>query len=208
MAMTAYTITITPEDSTTTTTLRLETTAGEAIVTDVHVHAGEGLPAGRTPDIDYRMLLRAVSRTAPTTAAGPAAQAVPQAAKPSRKTPAPAVEATAARRRPAAQATARKAAPTAKSRTAEAETTTAAATAGRARRPSGRAATSRVAQKAAGGGAATPSRAYRRMPDDLATVYRRAGSTSTVAEHYQVPRHTVNGWLRRLREQGAIPAGR
>jgi len=64
---------------------------------------------------------------------------------------------------------------------------------------------SRVAAKktarGAGGG-----RAYRRMPDDLATVYQRVGGATAVAEHYGVPRHTVQGWLRRLRSQGVLPA--
>jgi transposase len=51
-------------------------------------------------------------------------------------------------------------------------------------------------------------RAYRRMPDDFAAVYQHAGSASAVAAHYQVPRHTGNGWIRRLRKQGIIPTGR
>jgi hypothetical protein len=55
--------------------------------------------------------------------------------------------------------------------------------------------------RGAGGG-----RAYRRMPDDLATVYQRVGGATAVAEHYGVPRHTVQGWLRRLRSQGVLPA--
>jgi transposase len=46
------------------------------------------------------------------------------------------------------------------------------------------------------------------MPDDFAAVYRQAGGAAAVAEHYQVPRHTANGWIRRLREQGIIPTGR
>jgi transposase len=41
---------------------------------------------------------------------------------------------------------------------------------------------------------------YRRTPDDLATVYENVGATTAaVAEHYQVPRHTAQGWVRRLR---------
>jgi hypothetical protein len=53
----------------------------------------------------------------------------------------------------------------------------------------------------AGGG---ERRAYRRMPEDLAGVYKRTGGATAVAEHYGVPRHTVQGWLRRLRAEGVI----
>jgi hypothetical protein len=63
---------------------------------------------------------------------------------------------------------------------------------------------STVAAKKAARGGATEARAYRRMPDDLPTVYKRTGGASAVAEHYGVPRHTVQGWLRRLRTQGAL----
>jgi hypothetical protein len=64
----------------------------------------------------------------------------------------------------------------------------------------------RVAAKKTTRTAGGAGRAYRRMPDDLATVYQRIGGASAVAEHYGVPRHTVQGWLRRLRSQGVIPA--
>jgi hypothetical protein len=56
--------------------------------------------------------------------------------------------------------------------------------------------------RGAGGG-----RAYRRMPEDLAAVFNRVGGASAAAEHYGVPRHTVQGWLRRLRAQGVLPTG-
>lgn len=62
----------------------------------------------------------------------------------------------------------------------------------------------RVAAKKTARGA--ESRAYRRMPDDLPTVYKRIGGATAVAEHYAVPRHTVQGWLRRLRSQGSLPS--
>jgi hypothetical protein len=63
-------------------------------------------------------------------------------------------------------------------------------------------AAARKATRTAGGA----GRAYRRMPEDLADVYQRTGSAIAVAEHYRVPRHTVQGWLRRLRTQGILPA--
>jgi hypothetical protein len=40
---------------------------------------------------------------------------------------------------------------------------------------------------------------YRRMPDDLAAVFEKAGTVAAIAEHYQVPRHTAQGWVGRLR---------
>lgn len=62
----------------------------------------------------------------------------------------------------------------------------------------------RVAAKKTARGAAGEGRAYRRMPEDLATVFNSVGRASAVAEHYGVPKHTVQGWLRRLRGQGVI----
>jgi hypothetical protein len=56
--------------------------------------------------------------------------------------------------------------------------------------------------------AATPkaARAYRRMPepDEVVAAWQDSGSTSAVAAHFGVPRHTASGWLRRLRAMGAI----
>jgi hypothetical protein len=49
-------------------------------------------------------------------------------------------------------------------------------------------------------------RAYRRMPEDFAAVYQRLGGAAPAAEHYDVPGHTVQGWLRRLRSEGVLPA--
>ncbi len=44
-------------------------------------------------------------------------------------------------------------------------------------------------------------RAYRRMPDDLAEVYDALQSVTQVAQHYDVPRHTAQGWMNRLRRE-------
>jgi hypothetical protein len=62
----------------------------------------------------------------------------------------------------------------------------------------------RIAAKKTTRRAGSDARAYRRMPKDLAGVYKRIGGTTAVAEHYAVPRHTVQGWLRRLRAEGVI----
>jgi hypothetical protein len=47
-------------------------------------------------------------------------------------------------------------------------------------------------------------RAYRRMPDaaEVMAAYRQVGSVSALADHFDVPRHTVQGWARRLRREG------
>ena len=69
------------------------------------------------------------------------------------------------------------------------------ATAGRA--IAGRATVGRAA-------AGTGERAYRRMPEasDVLAAYQQVGSVSGLADHYGVPRHTVQGWARRLRREG------
>jgi hypothetical protein len=50
----------------------------------------------------------------------------------------------------------------------------------------------------------TDVRAYRRMPepDEVMAAYTSAGTITGLAEHFGVPRHTANGWARRLRQQG------
>ncbi|MEV0005257.1 hypothetical protein AB0H28_23640 [Micromonospora sp. NPDC050980] len=46
-------------------------------------------------------------------------------------------------------------------------------------------------------------RAYRRAPDpaDLEAVYEQVGTISRVAEHFDVPVHTAQGWISRLRRR-------
>jgi hypothetical protein len=167
--MTSYTITITPDDAKrSTTTLRLDMIRGVATLTDMHLHAGTGLSAGKLPAIDYALLLRAVGQETTTparaAAAGKAAGRGPQPTKRDRRAaPAAAQPAKATRAGIAVKKAAR-----------------------------------------TGGG---EGRAYRRMPEDLAAVYKRIGGAAAVAAHYGVPRHSVQGWLRRLRAEGIIPAG-
>ena len=47
-------------------------------------------------------------------------------------------------------------------------------------------------------------RAYRRMPepDEVMKAYRKVGTVSALAEHFDVPVYTVHSWARRLRAQG------
>jgi transposase len=42
------------------------------------------------------------------------------------------------------------------------------------------------------------------MPEasDVLAAYQQVGSVSGLADHYGVPRHTVQGWARRLRREG------
>jgi hypothetical protein len=62
-----------------------------------------------------------------------------------------------------------------------------------------------VAEAAAvGSGSHDGRRAYRRMPDDVVEVYQASGGATALARHYGVPRHTAQGWLRRLRQQGSL----
>jgi hypothetical protein len=47
-------------------------------------------------------------------------------------------------------------------------------------------------------------RAYRRMPavEEVMGAYRQVGTISGLAEFFNVPTHTVQGWARRLRKEG------
>jgi hypothetical protein len=124
-----------------------------------------------------------------------------------------------AKRTPArgAAKAAKAAAATAAEETGAAETTTATARGrGTARKASARkAAKSSTGRRPSGAtngsGAAesrTGSRAYRRMPEpsEVLDAYRQASTVNAVAEHFGVPRHTVTGWLRRLRRLGMLEA--
>jgi hypothetical protein len=51
-------------------------------------------------------------------------------------------------------------------------------------------------------------RAYRRAPADLVDVFGQLGGVTAVARHYGVPRYTAQSWIRRLRNEGQLPAGR
>jgi len=45
-------------------------------------------------------------------------------------------------------------------------------------------------------------RPYRQMPpaDDLRAAFERVGTVTALAAHYDVPRHTAQGWMKRLRK--------
>jgi hypothetical protein len=188
----SYTITITPDNDTTTTTLHLDTSGDQVVLTDLHLHAGGGLSAGQLPAIDYGLLLRAITTSTPTpvTAAGGRAIGAPARGR--------------ARAGSARTGTARTGAARARG-AAKAVGTAATKTAAPNKAVRGAkkaAAKATVAKKAA---TARGERAYRRMPDDIANVFTRQPGAAAIAAHYGVPRHTANGWLRRLRDQGVIP---
>jgi hypothetical protein len=184
-----YVVTITPDNGTAAahTTVRVDTSSGQTRVTELTVEAGSGagLAPADLPPIDLDLLVRAL--TAPVPARTPAQ---------TRKLEAPSNESVvgeptepAPRRRGTTGARAKKAA-VAKKTTAKKATVT-------------RAGVNKAApvRKVA---AKTGTRAYRRMPEpeQVMDVYRQTGSVTAVAEHFDVPRHTVAGWARRLRTLG------
>ncbi|WP_241825208.1 hypothetical protein [Micromonospora sp. CB01531] len=58
--------------------------------------------------------------------------------------------------------------------------------------------------------ATKPDRAYRRMPDpsELKDIYLKNRTVTGVAKHYDVPTHTAQGWITRLRRKGVIPSAK
>jgi len=223
--VTSYTITIASnDDHTTSTTLRLEASNGGVTLTDVHLHAGNGLSTGALPAIDYGLLLQAIAPTTPTpvltaTPSVPAVQSTP--APRNESAPRRSATTTAARttgrptgRRaagkpapaaaePAAKPGTRRGTTTAKTSASVKKTTPPPASEARAKKT----VTATPAKKTASSTTGT-ERVYRRMPADFATVYQQAGGATATAAHYGVPRHTANGWIRRLRDQDAAATNR
>ncbi|MBT8225694.1 MAG: hypothetical protein HKP61_11160 [Dactylosporangium sp.] len=74
---------------------------------------------------------------------------------------------------------------------------------GTARRVSKR---SRAAKRGKATDEPARERVYRRMPpaEDVLNAYAEIGTISGLAQHYGVPRHTVQGWARRLRTAGHV----
>ena len=216
--MNSYTITISPnDDSGNSTTLIVDTSEDQVRVTDVQLHATNGLTGGQMPTVDFALLLRAVAtssgsptaiETVPATVPAPAdvqaptpdqpvaaqARTAPSASKPRRTkrnataatTPQPAAP-PAARRDTAATAAAGKATK---------------APAKRIDRGSSPARTQKPTKAAAE--TTTNGRAYRRMPQDFAAVYGQGSTAAAIADHYGVPRHTAQGWIRRVKTTKAV----
>jgi hypothetical protein len=59
--------------------------------------------------------------------------------------------------------------------------------------------------KAARASALTAGRAYRKAPElgELEAVYEQVGTISGVAAHFEVPVHTAQGWISRMRRKNA-----
>src|SRR5690349_16605678 len=217
--MDSYTITITPnDDSGNSTTLTVDTATGQARITSVHMHAPAGLTGAQLPSVDVGLLLQAVTGSTTTPAAISATPVVEGAPPPARADadepsitaatvtpepaagdatpPTPAAPAKRASRRPAASA-----------RTAEKDKALSSGTRRGRKQPAPKtAAPSKTARKrvaAAAPAAESAERVYRKMPDDFAAVYRQAGTTAAIADHYGVPRYTAQGWIGRHKKQDA-----
>jgi hypothetical protein len=241
--MDSYTITIAPnDDSGVATRLVVDTSGAQVRITDVHLHAPQGLASGHIPTVDFDLLLQAVTGTvtaaprrdvtgataltaprgapaleaAPTTEPAEPPAVAPKgrrprkaapAARPARPRAATAVsaeEAKAPRRSPraAATATTRTAKPSPAKAAKKAATATPPAAAKKRTTPRATApAKSQAPVKRTRSATAAPAsgRVYRRTPDDLAAVFEQVDTVAGIAEHYQVPRYTAQGWVSRLR---------
>jgi hypothetical protein len=200
--------------------------------------AGSGEPAHVVPTSDTSpagqaatgeaIALPAKKATRPRRAAirkATPGKATPGKATPGKATPARSAPAKAAAKsvksaaKPATKAAGKTAAKAARGTTARGATGTAGKPATAKRTTAKRAAATRSATARTGAGAsrrsvakateaATQGRAYRRMPADFVEVFQQAGGVTAVADHYSVPRHTAQGWVRRLRQEGSLPASR
>ena len=214
--MSRFIITIAPENGDATdaasaqTTVRVDTSTGNTRITELTVRAadGGGLAPADLPAVDLDLLIRALAAPAGRTALPPEAGSevvhlapqagIAEAVEPSEVAAQPSAPARgrgAGRRAGAARAGGR-AAKKASGRAASADT------GGRAGRQAAAAKATGRARKAAS--VERETRAYRRMPEpaEVLAAYQETGSITKLAEHYGVPRHTANGWARRLRSQG------
>ena len=222
--MDSYTITITPnDDSGNSTTLTVDTAAGQARITSVHMHAPDGLTGGQMPSVDVGLLLQAVTGPTLTPAAitatsTPVAEATPPLAPADADEPATTAPTATPQSatgdstlQPSAPAPAKRTSrrPTVKTRAAEQETVPSSGTRRGRNQPTpkktapGKTARKQSPAATAPAAAASGERVYRRMPDDFAAVYRQAGTTAAIAEHYGVPRYTAQGWVGRHKKQDA-----
>jgi outer membrane biosynthesis protein TonB len=218
--MDSYTITIAPnDDSGNSTTLVVDTSGDQVRITDVHLHATAGLAGGTMPTVDFGLLLRAVGTepagppsidAAPADPPAPAETAAPSAdvAEPApgdidEPGPVPAPRRPRAKRTKAVPPVAE---PKRSRRRRTPDEAPEPAAGARRRRAAAAPATSAPRKKAAAAKAAAQTaggRAYRRMPEDFRDVYGQTSSPAALAEHYGVPRHTAQGWIRRVKAENA-----
>jgi hypothetical protein len=196
-----YTITITPNDDEAgpQTTIRVDTGSGSARITELTVRAveGGGLSPQQLPAVNLEQLIAALAPPAPAAIAAtplpteespePVETAAPDvSAQPS--TPSEPTESSASSGRSGRAGRAKKAGRKAPAKKAPSRTRQA------------------KAEKVSAAQPASGRRAYRRMPEpnDVLSAYREVGGTTALARHFNVPRHTATGWLRRLRSQGLL----
>jgi hypothetical protein len=216
--MDSYTITIAPnDDSGNSTTLVVDTSGDQIRITDVHLHAAGGLSGGTMPTVDFGLLLRAVgtspsgqSRIEPAPAdvrshveaASPAETTEPSPESIEEPGPAKATRSPRAKRTAAGTPVAEPTRP--RSRRSRAANTAApedTATGTRRRRTPAKTAAKKAAVKRATAPNTGGGRAYRRMPEDFRAVYQQTSSPAAIADHYGVPRHTAQGWIRRIKNE-------
>jgi hypothetical protein len=200
----------------------------------VRAGQGDGLTAGQIPAVDLDLLLRAVAPAAggrqaiatPPIAVPdevPAGVSVDDGEPAAEPTAVPATTPTAADE-PATSnpegadavevVVPKQASPVTKASEAKKAIRASGASATRSRAGKGKTAAGAKATSAAGkatkrtvkgGSSGGEGRVYRRSPADLEAVYQQAGSVTAVADHYDVPRHTAQGWIRTLRRRQAGP---
>ncbi|PZF97265.1 hypothetical protein C1I99_15935 [Micromonospora deserti] len=208
-----------------TTTLAVELDGTTARITELVVRAGDGdgLTPGQIPAVDLDLLLKAVTpavggqeaitvspaaaadeETAPEGESGAVAEpGGTEAAQPVATTTSTATEPATAS--PGNSDATEVAVPKQASR-AKAQAAGATRAGGRRAVPGAKATgAARKTTKQTGKGETSKDkgRAYRRSPGDLESVYQQAGSVAAVADHYNVPRHTAQGWIRTLRRRQA-----
>ncbi|MEU8108498.1 hypothetical protein AB0C18_32800 [Nonomuraea muscovyensis] len=176
-------------------TVRIEVVDGQAHVVEMtmRAQAGADLTSGPFPSVDLECLARAFASEAASRAPVPVTAAQPTVSTPAApQVPAPEVPAPEV---PAPQAAAPQPAvsqpvvPEPQDKEAE-------------RPHRSKRTVSRPKTPVPG------ARAYRKMPDpdELQRVYGDVGSIAGVAKHYNVPAHTAQGWIGRLRKRGVVPS--
>jgi hypothetical protein len=227
--MGAYLITIKPEErSGAETTLRIETSGEQTLITELNVRAGDGvgLAPADLPALDLGALIAAVMPkgavgTDAPAAGGPDVEVSPDGPEVSPGSAEGTVTTPATTTRTGRRGSARTTKSTGRSTANTGPVNTASARPAKAAKKTSSRITSKSGQGAAGARKATAkaasagdgtgkaaTREYRRMPavEEVVATYRQLGGTTALAQHYGVPRHTATGWVRRLRSLGELPA--
>lgn len=235
--MKRYTVTVTPDDhNEATATIRYELNGGAPRVTHFALTAADdqSLSAAQMLAVDVAKLLDAIRLTttkAPSRTVGPAARTrdiaapvvdhddaatdnPPAAAKQTGAEAILAEEPLAPRTR-APRANAVKAAPATKTPAVKkdaaakkAPAKSPAAKAAAVKPPAVKASTVTGRKSATATTESSGTRARRLMPDDFPEVYRQASTVTAVADFYNVPQHTAQGWVKTARKRNLIDPAR